>query len=222
MSTKRLQKSLDTVRSDVRELTEAFWALRDDMRTQQAVSAAENQSRAAMNDRAGEPSATAALAEITSSCDGEGYVSAFGYYETTDDEGTRHIHRWAMEDRPVEDVLAIQAEEAAKVLAAIGHRQRLGIVLLLLDQPSTASEIVQRLPLGTTGAAYHHLNVLQGVGLVQQEQRSVFSLVPERVPSVLLVLSGVSNSIETRVETVAQEDQTEDTATPGKKKKKDA
>jgi DNA gyrase subunit B len=216
MTTKKLQKTLDTVRSDVRELTEAFWALRDDMQAHQAVSAAEQQSRSLMDDRSGRSVTADLLAEKTRASDSDGYLSTFGYYETTDASAARHIHRWSMEDRPIEDVLAAQTDDAAKMLAAIGHKQRLGILLLLLAQPTTAGDIVRELSLGTTGAAYHHLNVLQGVGLVQQEERGIFSLVPGRVASLLLILSGASNTIEASVETVIESD---DLDMPDKKKK---
>ena len=59
------------------------------------------------------------------------------------------------------------------------------------------------------------------VGLVQQEERGVFSLVPDRVPSLLLILSGASNTIETSVETVVETEDADDPDAPDKKKKKD-
>ena len=199
MSTKKLQKSVDTVKGDVRELVEAFWALRDEVITQQAMTAAERHSNGA---RAGAAAASPNLPEKTA--DGSsGHIRAFGYYEMPDEDGQQRVYRWALEDHPVEEVLSLPVEDAAKVLAAIGHRQRLGIVLSLLRKPATASEIVSSLSLGTTGAAYHHLNVLQGTGLVQQEQRGVFSIVPRRIPSLLTILGGLSDVIETSVERVA-------------------
>jgi DNA-binding transcriptional ArsR family regulator len=202
MTMKKMQKSLDTVKSDVRELVEAFWALRDEVMTHQAVSAAEQQSRSAMPVREGP-------VDRLTAHDGEaspsGYVEQFGHYEMTDTNGIIREHRWAMAQRPIEDVLALQVDRAAAVLAAIGHKQRLGIVLMLLRQPATANDIVAGLSLGTTGAAYHHLNVLQRDGLVQQEQRGVFSIVPEQVPTLIAILTGLSGLIETSVENVQSE-----------------
>lgn len=199
MTTKKLQKSIDTVKGDVRELVEAFWALRDEVITQQATTAAERHANGAR------PGATAAAASLPEkkSDSGSGHIRSFGYYEMPDGDGQHRVYRWALEDHPVEEVLALPVDDAAKVLAAIGHRQRLAIVLSLLRKPATASELVGALSLGTTGAAYHHLNVLQGTGLVQQEQRGVFSIVPRRIPSLLTILGGLSDVIEASVEQVA-------------------
>lgn len=198
MGSKKLQKSIDTVKGDVRELVEAFWALRDEVITQQAVSAAERQSTGARQET---PAASANLPEKLADSS-RGHIRSFGYYEMPGDDGDQHVYRWALEDHPVEEVLALPVDEAAKVLAAIGHRQRLAIVLLLLRTRATASEMVAELSLGTTGAAYHHLNVLQGTGLVQQEGRGVFSIVPERIPSLLTIFGGLSDVIEASVERV--------------------
>lgn len=198
MGTKKLQKSVDTVKGDVRELVEAFWALRDEVITQQAVTAAERQSG---NGQAKAASAPANMPEKTA--DGSsGHIRSLGYYEMPDGQGQQHVYRWALEDHPVEDVLALSVEDAAKVLSAIGHKQRLGIVLMLLRKPATANDLVAGLSLGTSGAAYHHLNVLQGTGLVQQEQRGVFSIVPGRIPSLLTILGGLTDVIEATVERV--------------------
>ena len=198
MSTKKLQKSVDTVKSDVRELVEAFWALRDEVITQQAVTAAERHSNGG---RAGTSPVSANLPEKTGE-GSSGHIRLHGYYEMPDEDGQQRASRWALEDHPVEEVLALTVEDAAKVLAAIGHRQRLAIVLMLLRKPATASEMVATLSLGTTGAAYHHLNVLQGTGLVQQEQRGVYSIVPGRIPSLLTILGGLSDVIEASIEKV--------------------
>lgn len=198
MSTKKLQKSIDTVKGDVRELVEAFWALRDEMITQQATTAAERHAHGALPAPATIPTNLPEKNTGASS----GHIQSFGYYEMPNDDGQQQVYRWALEDHPVEEVLALPVDDAAKVLAAIGHRQRLAIVLMLLQGRATASEMVGALSLGTTGAAYHHLNVLQGNGLVQQEQRGVFSIVPRRIPSLLTILGGLSEVIEASVEQV--------------------
>lgn len=198
MSTKKLQKSIDTVKGDVRELVEAFWALRDEVMTQQAVTAAERQSGN------GHPATPAPPANLPGKAieGSSGHIRSFGYYEMPDADGQQRVYRWALEDHPVEEVLSIPVEDAARLLSAIGHKQRLGIMLMLLRKPATANELVAGLSLGTSGAAYHHLNVLQGTGLVQQEQRGVFSIVPGRIPSVLTILGGLSDVIEASVEDV--------------------
>lgn len=201
MPNKKLQKSIDAVKGDVRELVEAFWAFREEVMTQQAVSAAEQQS-ASPREVNGDKNDVVV--------DGSaGALRILGYYEMPDGTGGRAAHQWSLEDYPIEQALTLAIEDAAKVLAAVGHKQRLGIVLMLLRCPATASEMVQALSLGTTGAAYHHLNVLQGTGLVEQAQRGVFSIVPEQVPSLLTILGGLSGAIRKQVESIA--DVAEDT-----------
>lgn len=195
MANKKLQKSIDTVKGDVRELVEAFWAFREEVMTQQAMSAAERQS-AASRGTAHEPPEL----EMGGSA---GALRLVGHYEMPDGTGARVAHQWSLDDYPVEQALALPVEDAARVLAAVGHKQRLGIILMLLRCPATANEMVQALSLGTTGAAYHHLNVLQGTGLVEQAQRGVFSIVPERVPSLLTILGGLSGAIRAEVGTIS-------------------
>jgi DNA-binding transcriptional ArsR family regulator len=198
MANKKLQKSIDTVKGDVRELVEAFWALRDEVMTQQAVLAAEHQSRGGSS---GEADASSSLPEKLAGTT-TGHVRSFGYYEMPDHTGQQRVYRWALEDHPVEEVLSLPVDDAAKLLSAIGHKQRLAIVMMLLRKPATAVEMVTTLSLGTTGAAYHHLNVLQGSGLVEQAQRGIFSIVPGQVPSLLTILGGLSDAIEASVEHV--------------------
>lgn len=188
MSTKKMQKTLDTVKGDVRELAEAFWAFRDEIMTQQAIRAAESQSPP---DERQSP----APADLSPA----GHIEMLGSYEMTNGSGNTRVFRWAMDERPVEDVLAFHLDDAAGILAAIGHRQRLAIVLMLLRQAATANEIVAELSLGTTGAAYHHLNVLQRTGLVEQVERGVFSIVPDQVPSLIAIFSGLSGVIRMEI-----------------------
>ena len=77
-------------------------------------------------------------------------------------------------------------------LAAIGHRQRLSILLSLLQQPASVSDLVSSLELGTTGAAYHHLKALQGAGLVMQQERGMFEIAAEQIGFVIGALSALA------------------------------
>jgi DNA-binding transcriptional ArsR family regulator len=188
VSTKKMQKTLDTVKGDVRELREAFWALRDEIMTRQAVQAAESQAR---------PGSTPDPAPVTvaSGDVSVGQIQVTGSYEMDQGDENPVLVRWTLADLTIDDALAVAVNEAAELLAAIGHRQRLAIVLLLLRAPATANEIVAALSLGTTGAAYHHLNVLQRTGLVQQAERGAFSLTTERIPVLLTILAGLSGEV---------------------------
>lgn len=195
MSIKKVQKTVDRVKADVRELTEAVWALRDEVITHQAASAAANQPGAARPSAATvEPDQLAPLG------DSGGYVTTSGAVTLPGANGEPRELRWAAEQQPVEQVVSLPVDDTAKILAAIGHRQRLRITLHLLRAPATATDIVNDLSLGTTGAAYHHLNVLQGAGLVEQEQRGVFSITPTYVPALLSTFAGLSGSMSVSLE----------------------
>lgn len=199
MANKKTHKAIDAVKSDLRELTEAFWALRDEVLTHHATTAAEQQSRAVTGDEHAPDRMAVPDGTI-------GHMTVVGSYEMPDGSGGKSVVRWGLEEQPAHGVLDVAIDEAAKTLAAIGHRQRLRITIALLQQPATASDLVSRLSLGTTGAAYHHLNVLQGAGIVQQEQRGVFSIMPDRIPMLMSILSGLTGAFQTNVEAVAPDE----------------
>ncbi|MCO5218159.1 MAG: helix-turn-helix domain-containing protein [Thermomicrobiales bacterium] len=84
-------------------------------------------------------------------------------------------------------------DTAASLLAALGHPQRLRMTMMLANEPTTVTDIVETLGLKTTGAAYHHLNVLTTHGIAEQPERGIFSLMPGagvRVHAVLTSLFG--------------------------------
>lgn len=119
---------------------------------------------------------------------------------------------WSFRDAMLTDAAVVQSEQqvaeaggswgspnsadvdaAASLLAALGHPQRLRITMMLAGGPTTVNEIVEALGLKTTGAAYHHLNVLSTNSIAQQPQRGTFALVPGaavRINAVLTALFG--------------------------------
>jgi DNA-binding transcriptional ArsR family regulator len=190
MTDKKLRKTVDALRSEMQELSEAIAALRTLVSTQEAAQAAVRQQRASKTATA----ATQSLRRLSEQDGGAGRISAYGVFEAAGEGGTTTF-QWSLEEHPLRDVLDVDIELAAQVLAAAGHAQRLGILLMLLPAPATANEVVTALSLGTTGAAYHHLNVLQAAGLVEQRQRGLFSIVPEQVPVILTILAALSGAI---------------------------
>lgn len=207
MAGKKAKSDLDGMRADIRTLSEAVWALRNQVSFEAATAAANGHGN---GNGASQPNGTAATDLLAG--EGPGSVISRGVIRTSD--GASEIS-WDHEIA-VADLLQGTTEEPAKVLAAIGQPQRLAIARVLLDGPSTAAALVTSLDLGTTGAAYHHLNVLQGAGLVAQSSRGVFDLVPERAGTILTILAALST---VSVPTVA-EDQVDAEATGKKKRKK--
>lgn len=186
MAGKKVKSEVEGIRNELQNLSEAVWALREHVTIQTAGAAAAAST-------SGKP-APAKPADVAVDLDGasahRGAVATRGVARNA--TGDRE-YRWDLE-ASVDALLAIDDESTARVLAAIGHRQRLAILKLVLDQPRTAAELVSALDLGTTGAAYHHLNVLQSADLVTQEGRGVFIVQPHRVSGLFAIFAGIESA----------------------------
>ncbi|HYH13368.1 MAG TPA: helix-turn-helix domain-containing protein, partial [Thermomicrobiales bacterium] len=169
---KKTSKTVEKLRADVQALTEAVWALKEDVRVERAAESAANGSRSRLSPK---------LGKLEQQADREttlGAVSSYGMFRLPGPNGDTRKVRWQVENTSVETLIPEDADAATQRLAAIGHKQRLAILLHLIQQPSSVSELVGTLDLGTSGAAYHHLNVLQGAGLVAQQERGIFEVAP--------------------------------------------
>lgn len=106
--------------------------------------------------------------------------------------------RWDPQQRDVSQLLDLDSDKGAKVLAALGNKQRLDILTTVLRGPLTGSEIVDQLNMGTTGQLYHHTKALLGADLLVQEERGgQYSLPPHRTLPLLLLLSAISDLLDT-------------------------
>lgn len=223
MSDKKIRNAIDSLRGDVQELAEAFWVFRDNLSTLEAVAAAEHQQ---VTSKSAQTATVESLEDLARETGEPGYVSAFGAYQT-DGEDTQ-LYRWSLEAHSVQDLLSVSADSVAHVLAALGNQQRLSILLMMLAHPATATDVVTALSLGTTGAAYHHLNVLQAAGLVEQKHRGVFTIVPSQTPVILTILAAFSGKMATEVVDVTEQDEAteatleEETKSSSKKERRKA
>lgn len=111
--------------------------------------------------------------------------------------GEQGSFRWEPQEREVERLLQLDSEKAAKVLAALGHKQRLDILLAVAKHPVTGAELVERLNMGTTGQLYHHIKALLGADLLVQEERGGrYSIPGHRTLPLLLLLAAVSDLLD--------------------------
>ncbi|MCS7462390.1 ATP-binding protein [Paenibacillus doosanensis] len=116
-----------------------------------------------------------------------------GYYRS----GEQTV-RCEPQEKASRELLGLNRGKAAKVLAALGHKQRLDLLLELWDEALTGAELVERLNMGTTGQLYHHLKALTGADLLVQEERGGRYTIPShRRFSILLLLSAMSDLIDT-------------------------
>jgi len=187
MAGKKAKNEIESIRTELNELTEAIYALREQVMAEAAATAA-----TASRDR--QTSAVASPFGMRAAVDGEagsGEASSAGYVRLAAASGEDEplAFHWSAESVPVSSIFEQDMDGLARLLAAIGHRQRLSILKALLTRPSSAADLVALLKLGTTGAAYHHLNVLQSVDLVTQEDRGIFSIQPHRVGTLVSILA---------------------------------
>lgn len=112
--------------------------------------------------------------------------------------GEQWRYKWEPQARHVSQLLELDGEKAAKVLAALGHKQRLDILRSVIKEPLTGAEIVDRLSMGTTGQLYHHIKALLGADLLVQEERGGrYSLPSHRTLPLLLLLAAASDLLDT-------------------------
>ncbi|MEJ7837935.1 MAG: winged helix-turn-helix domain-containing protein [Thermomicrobiales bacterium] len=192
MAGKKSKNEIETLRGELKELTEAVWALRDQVSSNAAASSA-SRSTSTIKGNA----VVADLQDAATTKNEGGVVSSFGYYESPDNGGTT---RWALNEATVSNLSELDTVSAASTLAAVGHPQRLAILGAILSKPTSAGELVETLSLGTTGAAYHHLNVLQAAGFVTQMQRGIFRFRSEKVPVFLTMLAALNDDLESETE----------------------
>lgn len=107
-----------------------------------------------------------------------------------------HGIRWEPQERRMDRLLDMNTEKAAKILAALGNKQRLDILKAVIAEPLTGSELVERLNMGTTGQLYHHLKALIGADLLVQEQGVRYSLPKHRSLPFLLLLSAAGDLLD--------------------------
>ncbi len=94
-------------------------------------------------------------------------------------------------------IFAVPLDGSVRVLAALASMPRLALYRAVLEQPATSGELMKAAGLNTTGQLYHHLRELIGAGLIMQEGRDRYALVPERLPAARTILGaalGVAQS----------------------------
>jgi DNA gyrase subunit B len=112
--------------------------------------------------------------------------------------GEKWRYRWEPQERSVNQLLGLDGDKVAKILSALGHKQRIDILRAVLQQPLTGAELVDRLNMGTTGQLYHHIKALQGADLLTQEERGGKYTFPDhRALPFLLLLTAASELLDT-------------------------
>ena len=94
----------------------------------------------------------------------------------------------------VPDVLAGPLDGHADVLSALGHPVRLVVLRTLCGGPTSAAALAEAVGASSPGMLYHHLDILQGAGLIRQVERGTWEVPPARVVP-LVVLFGIAEEL---------------------------
>jgi len=105
-----------------------------------------------------------------------------------------HFYQWQIGAQS-QKVLAQPWNQAAKVLAALGHPVRLELLRSVLLGRSSSAELAELPGIGTTGQLYHHVKELQSAGWLRQEARGRYTVPPERTVPLLVILTA-SDALE--------------------------
>jgi DNA gyrase subunit B len=123
----------------------------------------------------------------------EGYIYYSGQYHNE-----KIKYKWDAQEQPISSLLNLDGEKMARILSALGNKQRLDILKTVIKGPTAGAELVEQLNMGTTGQLYHHTKALIGSDLLVQEERGgSYSLPSHRVLPVLLLLAAVSELTDT-------------------------
>jgi DNA-binding HxlR family transcriptional regulator len=88
-----------------------------------------------------------------------------------------------------DDLLARDWSDLSGNIAAIGHPVRLLLLHRVLSGAGSVAELQEREPGGTTGQLYHHLRQLVAAGWLRVAARGRYSVPPERVVPLLVILA---------------------------------
>lgn len=116
----------------------------------------------------------------------------------TQNENSQPIHAQNAGERHMVDTEQLQrlveSRVAEQILRCIGNTDRLFILLALLKEPLSVAAMVEKCGYNSTGQAYHHLKPLIAADLVREARKpskGTYIISPDRVQSLLLLLSGV-------------------------------
>lgn len=86
------------------------------------------------------------------------------------------------------NVLDLDHDRMATVLAALGHPARLAIVAMLLGGGATSAALQDGLGEGSSGQLYHHLRSLTSAGVIAKSGRNDYRVLASAVVPLLVLM----------------------------------
>lgn len=100
-----------------------------------------------------------------------------------------------IKEHTVPDVVELEPDALARVLAALGHPSRLTLLRALAEAPRGSQQLQEALGVSSPGQLYHHLKELVATGLVRQVRRSHYEVADHQVVPLLTILAAVSDLV---------------------------
>jgi len=96
---------------------------------------------------------------------------------------------------PVDTILASDWSSLSANLASLGNPVRLALLQAVINGATSVAELSAGEGMGTTGQLYHHLNLLVAQNWLHQAGRGHYSIPPERVVPLLVILSAARRTM---------------------------
>jgi len=147
-----------------------------------------------------DPAIMAILDRMEDDCGADGSSGRITYLGVFASGGRQST--WIKNGVNTDDLLSlIEDSTAERVLACIGSREKLAILLAILKKPRTVAQLVEDCGFGSTGQVYHHLRPLITADLVREapeEGKGRWVIQPHRVQGIIMLLAGISDMIDTQ------------------------
>lgn len=131
-----------------------------------------------------------ALNALRAHATGRGGVVFAGIVRDEEDEDALE---W-QQGLPVERLAGADWSRMATALDALGNPVRLRVLHAVWEGTRTVAELVERSGFGTTGQIYHHVNHLVAAGWLTTLRRGHYTIPPERVVPLLVILTAAGGT----------------------------
>ena len=116
-----------------------------------------------------------------------GTMEYVGNFKSEDGHTTS---RFGYRPLSIADLLAIETTDITRIIEAFSSAERLNIVKILIQNQRSARELMEALNFSTTGKLYHHLSILENIGVIKK-YGELYHVSARYISGILLILAGV-------------------------------